>query len=87
MSDSTPPSPLFTTNSLPPAPGQHSSNQSANSRNNNTGGMNYFSVPFERFAKDEFSGWTTGFTLLGELRLFNVTVSALWLACMTWGKK
>ena len=69
--------------SLLSAPGQHSHNQNASSRNGNTGGMGHFAIPLEIFAKDEFSGWTTVFTLLGGLHLFNVTVSALWLACMT----
>lgn len=27
--------------------------------------MGYFSAPFERFARDDILGWTTGLTLLG----------------------
>ncbi|KAF8592473.1 hypothetical protein K439DRAFT_1323528 [Ramaria rubella] len=33
-------------------------------------GIGYFSIPFERFAKDEFSGWTSGFTLLDTVETY-----------------
>ncbi|KAF8528917.1 hypothetical protein BU17DRAFT_37383 [Hysterangium stoloniferum] len=34
------------------------------------GSMGYFSIPFERFAKDEPSGWTTGLTLLDTIETY-----------------
>ncbi|KAF8520071.1 hypothetical protein JB92DRAFT_2896136 [Gautieria morchelliformis] len=68
MADSSPPSPLLTTDSLPSAPGQQMS--PSHNSTGNTAGMGYFSIPFERFAKDEFSGWTSGFTLLDTIETY-----------------
>lgn len=62
MADSMPPSPLLATDALPAVP----SHQGGLGSGQHGTGSTYFSIPFERFAKDEFSGWTTGFTLLGE---------------------
>lgn len=35
----------------------------------NSHGAGYFSIPFERFVKDELSDFASGFTLLGEYHL------------------
>jgi len=53
-SSSRPPSPVRTPSDMPP--GQT--------------GLGYFSVPFERFARDEISDWASGFTLLDTLETF-----------------
>lgn len=45
-------------NSRPPSPSKQDSGN---------GGFGYFSVPFERFVKDELSDFASGFTLLGAL--------------------
>ena len=52
---SRPPSP---TDSRPQTPGLFTSNNN---------GMGFFSVPFERFVRDDASEWTSAFTLLGTL--------------------
>lgn len=52
---SRPPSP---TDSRPQTPGLFSSSSN---------GMGFFSVPFERFVRDDASEWTSAFTLLGTL--------------------
>ena len=43
-------------NSRPPSPGLQATSG---------GGIGYFTVPFERFARDETSEWAGAFTLLG----------------------
>ncbi|KZT72686.1 hypothetical protein DAEQUDRAFT_722851 [Daedalea quercina L-15889] len=53
-SSSRPPSPVRTPSDMPP--GQT--------------GLGYFSVPFERFARDEISDWASGFTLLDTLETY-----------------
>lgn len=53
--------------SRPPSP--HPSDRPFSSSNN--GGMGFFSVPFERFMKDEASDWTSAFTLLGTHTLIS----------------
>ncbi|KIJ56583.1 hypothetical protein M422DRAFT_22738 [Sphaerobolus stellatus SS14] len=59
MAESSPPSPLIRSPSSLP---------SSSSSGQLSGG--YFSIPFERFAKDELSGWTTGFTLLDTIETY-----------------
>ncbi|KAI0092436.1 hypothetical protein BDY19DRAFT_983147 [Irpex rosettiformis] len=48
-------------NSRPPSPKQDS---------NSNGGFGYFSVPFERFVKDELSDLASGFTLLDTMETY-----------------
>lgn len=55
--DSRPPSPIL----RPGAPG---------SLSNTNLGMGFFSVPFERFVRDDVSDWTSAFTLLGECYVY-----------------
>ncbi|EPT02820.1 hypothetical protein FOMPIDRAFT_1117718 [Fomitopsis schrenkii] len=53
-SSSRPPSPVRTPSDTPPG---HT-------------GLGYFSVPFERFARDEISDWASGFTLLDTMETY-----------------
>lgn len=62
---SRPPSP---TDSRPQTPGLFSSSSN---------GMGFFSVPFERFVRDDASEWTSAFTLLGTLT--SLSLSRTWL--------
>ena len=41
----------------------------------NSSGMGFFSVPFERFIRDEASEWTGAFTLLGMFSFIVTTIA------------
>lgn len=57
----------MTSNSRPSTPPPLSRSDSVNTPGILAGaGMGYFSIPFERFAKDEASDGTSAFTLLGQ---------------------
>ena len=47
------------------------------SGSNNGVGNGYFSIPFERFVKDELSDFASGFTLLGSSRLARISKHVL----------
>jgi hypothetical protein len=57
----------MTSSSRPPSPTLGRSDSPA-------GGMGYFSLPFERFRREDvYSDWTSAFTLLGAFRGVPVT--------------